>query len=176
MARLRLGLTASVTIAACVTLAAAGLADGSGAYQASVVLDTATGVVKGGPVRVNGFKAGEVQDITVVDGKAKVTFSLEDDFAPLHDGAVATIGWKAVLSERQLEITDSDGKDTKAAEIPDGGMLRGTAVAPVEVADVLATLDAPTRKKLQGTLGDLASTLKGSEKDANATIATAGPA
>lgn len=173
--RSRLGLTATITIAVCAGLGAAGIVDKSGSYEASVVLDTATGVVKGGPVRVDGFKAGTVKDITVVGGdKAKVTFSLDEKFAPLHDGATATIGWKAVLSERQLEISDAAGK-TKA-EIPDGGQLRGTNVAPVEVADLLAALDAPTRTKLQGTLGALSSTLKGSEQDANATIASAGPA
>lgn len=144
-----------------------------GGYQVSVVLDSATSVVAGAPVKVNGFKAGEIKSIKVEDGKAKVTFSLDDDYAPLHDGATAVIGWKATLSERNLEIVDGKGS---GAEIPDGGMLRGQSVAPVEIADLLAALDAPTRAKLQGTFTQLAATLKGAEPDANATLKSAGAA
>lgn len=165
-------LTGLVALAALV-VAVSGFAGVGSSYQVSVVLDSATSVVTGAPVRVNGFKAGEITDIAVVDGKAKLTFTLAKKFAPLHDGAKAVVGWKATLSERQLQIVDGA---KSGATIPDGGMLRGQSVAPVEVADLLATLDAPTRTKLQGTLTRLARTLKGAEPDANATLTSAGSA
>lgn len=162
----------AVTVAAVAALGI-GVVRSTASYDASVVLDNATNVVKGAPVRVDGFEAGEIKDIQVENGKAKVTFALEREFAPLHDGAKAVVGWRAALSERQLEITDGTGK---GAEIPDGGMLRATQAAPVEVSAVLAALDKPTRKALQSTLTRLADTLEGAEPDTRATLKTAGPA
>ena len=170
-------ITASrVALGAALTAAAGlgvGVADSTTTYDASVVLANATNVVKGAPVRVDGFTAGSVKDIRVENGKARVTFSLDDEFAPLHDGAKAVVGWKAALSERQLQITDGP---EKGAEVPSGGMLRGTMATPVEVSDVLGALDPPTRATLQSTLHRLAQTLDGAEPDAAATLQTAGPA
>lgn len=173
MRGVRLGLVTVLMIGTFAVVSGAGVFSRLGEYEVSAMLDSGTGVVEGGPVRVDGFKAGEVTAIEVVDGKAKVTFTLDSDTAPLHDGATATIGWKAVLSERQLEI--ADGPEDGAA-VPDGGMLRGTSGSPVEVADVLAALDEPTRERLKSTLNRLSSTLDGSEEDVRATLSTAGPA
>lgn len=150
-----------------------GLFRSGGDYHARVVLDSAANVVQGGPVLVNGFKAGRVDDIGVEDGKAVVEFSLGKDFAPLHDGAKVEVAWKAVLSERQLDVTDGPRKNT---EIPDGGTVPGTMPKPTELDDVLNALDPPTRAKLTGVVQRLEKTLAGNESDANATLKAAGPA
>lgn len=152
---------------------AIGLFSGGGDYKAKVVLDSATNVVKGGPILVNGFKAGKVDDIKVENGKAVISFSLDKDFAPLHDGATVEVAWKAVLSERQLDVTDGPKKNTV---IPDGGMIPGTMPKPTELDDVLNALDPPTRAKLTGVIARLDATLSGNEKNANDTLKSAGPA
>lgn len=166
-----LGLALATSAVVFSLLFTAGFLFGDSPYRVSVTLDSAASVVEGAPVLVNGFEAGSVQTIEVVDGKAKITFELEDDFAPLHDGATASIVWKAVLSERQIDIRDGE-----AAEIPSGGALRGTQAAPVEMDQILAALDEPTRDHLKASLEALRGTLEGSEGDVNATIASAGPA
>lgn len=142
-------------------------------YAVSVALESATSVVKGGPVLVNGFKAGSVSGLEVKDGKAMVEFELDEDFAPLHDGAQVGVGWKATLSERQIEVVDGPKKN---AAVPDGGMLRGVMPQAMEIDDVLGALDAPTRAKVRSLVGHVSSTLDGSETDINETIRTAGPA
>lgn len=142
-------------------------------YETKVVLDSAINVVKGGPVLVNGFKAGTVDDIQVENGKAVVSFSLDKDFAPLHDGATVSIAWKAVLSERQLDVTDGPAKN---ATIPNGGTLPGIMPKPTEINDILNALDPPTRAKLTGVVSRLDATLKDNETNANATLKSAGPA
>ncbi|CAM3381877.1 MlaD family protein [Nocardioides dubius] len=141
-------------------------------YQATVTLDSATNVVEGGPVLVNGFEAGKVTGIEVVDGRAKVSFALDPEHAPLHAGAQIDVDWKAALSERVLSITDGAEKN---AEVPDGGTVPGRQPKPTELDQVLNALDAPTRKTLQSLTKRLSTTLDGNEKDLAKTVGGAGP-
>lgn len=155
-------------------VAAASLAAvGRDGYQVQVTLESATNVVEGSPVQVNGFDAGKVERIEVADGAARLTLSLDDEIAPLHDGAQVLVGWKAALSERRVEVTDGPEKN---AQIPDGGLLPGTMPAPTELDDILNSLDEKTRTHLQSVIGDLNKVLDGSEGDFAATLRTGGPA
>lgn len=158
-----------VTLAAAASLAMVGRDD----YEIQVMLESATNVVEGSPVQVDGFDAGTVEDIEVVDGAARLTVSLDDDIAPLHDGAVVLVGWKATLSERLVEVSDGPADNP---EIPDGGMLAGKMPAPTEIDDVLNSLDAETRSNLQSLLRNTQQTLDGKEADFNGTLTTGGPA
>lgn len=142
-------------------------------YEVSVVLDSATNVVKGGPVLVHGFTAGKVRSISLQDGKALVRLSLDQDVAPLHEGAEVAMSWKAVLSERQLVVKDGPKGN---ATIPDQGMIPGAMPKPTEVDDLLNALDGPTRAKLTGLVGRLQQTLAGHQADARSSLEAAGPA
>lgn len=164
---LRVGIPLSLVAAASLAMV------GKDEYQVQVTLESATSVVEGSPVQVDGFDAGKVERIEVVDGAARLTLSLDEEIAPLHDGAAVLVGWKATLSERLVEVTDGPSKN---AEVPDGGMLAGKMPAPTEIDDILNSLDAPTRTKLQGLIGDTAQVLDGKEGDVNATVRTSGPA
>ncbi|HWU22478.1 MAG TPA: MlaD family protein, partial [Nocardioides sp.] len=161
-------------VAAVVALSVAGglYADHSSGYHVRVSLESATNVVKGAPVLVDGFASGKVGDIEVQDGHALLTLDLDKDVAPLHDGATVVVGWKAALSERLVEVTDGPAGH---AEVPDGGQLPGTMAAPTEVSDVLNSLDAPTRQHLQSLLAEAGQTLGGNEPDLNATLRNGGP-
>lgn len=141
-------------------------------YEVKVSLESATNVVEGTPVKVDGFAAGTVETIEVVDRRALVTLSLDKDVAPLHAGAEVLVGWKAALSERLLEVVDGPAG---GAEIPNGGLLEGQMPAPTELDDILNSLDAKTRGHLQRMLADLDTTFDGRERDLNATIKSGGP-
>ncbi len=142
-------------------------------YEVSVVLDNATNVVKGGSVMREGFRAGTVEDLEVVDGKAKLLLSLDDDFGKLHDGVRVDVSWKGTIGERVITVTDGPKKN---AEIPSGALLTSVSAEPVEMAEVLSALDAPTRKNLNTFIKQVNATTTGHEKDMNAALTTAGPA
>lgn len=144
-----------------------------GQYHVTVPLASAANVVSGGPVMENGFKIGTVGSIKAVDGKAMVSMDLDKQYAPLHDGAKVNMSWKAVLSERQIELVD--GPSTNPT-IPDGGMIPGVQPAPVELDEVLNALDAPTREKVKGFVAHLKQTLAGHETAVHDTLTSAGPA
>lgn len=142
-------------------------------YHASVVLPSATGLVSGSQVLVDGFRSGTIEDISTKDNKAVVRFGLDRDFTPLHDGAKAEIVWRAVLGERQVQITD--GARSNPA-IPDGGMVKGDMPDPVELDKVLNALDPSTRDHLSSLVKGLNATARGNETDLQDTLRTAGPA
>lgn len=141
-------------------------------YQVRVSLESATNVVAGTPVKVDGFDAGKVESIEVADRRALVTMSLDRDVAPLHSGAEVLVGWKAALSERLLEVVDGP---KSGAEVPNGGLLEGQMPAPTELDDVLNSLDEKTRGHLTSMLADLNTTFDGREAELNATIKSGGP-
>lgn len=157
--------------AALLAVAAVGTAKATDDYSVQVVLPSATNLVPGSPVKIDGFDAGKVSHLEVRDGKAVVTVNVSDDFAPLHDGTTARISWKALLGERVLDL--SPGEDG-AAELPDGAIIKG-ATDRVELDQVLAALDEKTRKELKGLIVRLDASLDGSESDLSHTLAAAGP-
>ena len=166
-------LVAATAVLVMLSTSAAGILAFGGPYRVSVVLDSAANVVEGTLVKVNGFDAGTIESIDVVDGKAKLTLGLDDDFAPLHDGAQVVITWKAVLGERLVDVHDGPQDNPT---IPSDGMIPGAQQSPVELDNVLAALDQPTRDKVNSLVRNLDATLSGSEPDLNATLKTAGPA
>jgi phospholipid/cholesterol/gamma-HCH transport system substrate-binding protein len=142
-------------------------------YRVGVLLGSATNIVQGGSVLVNGFQAGTVSDISVRDGKAYLELTLDSDYAPLRDGAKVTVAWKALLGERLVEVQDGPVKN---ATIPSGGMLPGTMDQPMEIDQVLNALDPAVRAHLSSLVNGLNDTLKGNEGNVSATLKSAGPA
>ncbi|TWH00873.1 phospholipid/cholesterol/gamma-HCH transport system substrate-binding protein [Nocardioides sp. J9] len=141
-------------------------------YTLDVVLPAATNLVAGSEVEIDGATAGRVKELQTRDGKAVVTVALEDDHAPLHDGTTARVSYKALLGERILELFP--GKDA-APELPDGALVEGS-VDRVELDQVLAALDKPTRTRLKSLLDRLETTLDGKERDVRSTLESLGPA
>lgn len=145
----------------------------SDGYEVTMVLPNANNLFTGGSVVRDGYEAGTIKSIKVVDGKAQVRVKLDPSFDDLHDGATGQVVWKAALGERLLRIDDGPASNAK---LPSGAMLRGVQIEPVEVDQVLAALDPPTRTKINSLIARLNSTMSGKEKDFNTTLETAGPA
>src|SRR5438067_8135450 len=163
----------SAAIVVTVTVVAGVAAVSAPDYQVSVMLPSATNLVPGGIVEIKGFSAGKVSDIEPVDGQAKVTMELDSSYAPLHDGAVGTVRWNSLVGQRHLTITDGPAANI---HVPSGGMLKGNMPQPMELDQVLAALDPPTRQRLTGLINNLRQTLNGHEQDLNSTVQSAGPA
>lgn len=159
--------------AGALVVATAGVVAGSGdGYTVDVVLPAATNLVKGSEVEIDGATAGRVKELETRDGKAVVTVALEEDYAPLHDGTTARVSYKALLGERILELFP--GEDSATA-LEDGALVEGS-IDRVELDQVLAALDKPTRVKLQSLLDRMSTTLDGQEDDVRTTVQALGPA
>jgi phospholipid/cholesterol/gamma-HCH transport system substrate-binding protein len=142
------------------------------AYRIEIVMPSAEGTFEGDDVVIAGRNVGTVTDLDVVDGKALVTATIDDDSAPLHYGTVARITWEAVISGRFLELLP--GPETNP-EIPSGSRIE-SMVERVELDDVLAALDADTMTDVSSLVQNLRATLQDREGDVNETLRTGGPA
>lgn len=113
-------------------------------YRVSVSLPDVDNLVFQSDVRVAGVPVGKIQELTVDGRKAKVTLELNEDVAPLHEGATVTVSAKTLIEETYLAVVDGKG-----AEIPNGSTLpAGSGIEAVQLNDVLTSLDQPTRDNL----------------------------
>lgn len=133
---------------------------GSTGYTVQVDIPRVGNLVYFSDVMVAGVKVGKVAEVTEQGDHARVVLELDDTVVPLHEGATAQIGAKSLVEESYVEVTDGAG-----AELPSGAVLAaGAGKGPVQLDDVLKTLDAPTRKSVRAVLRSLGSVGKGNEK------------
>lgn len=170
MIRLRTGLILLTVVAMSVVGGAALTAAGSG-YNVKLVMGSAAQLVKGSPVLLDGARVGSVDALSVLDGKAVVTISIDEEYAPLHDGTTTRVEWKSVLGERVVSIIPGSEENSP---IPDGSLYEAKSMQ-IELDQVLAALDAPTRDKLKSLIGQLDSAVTGREQHLKATVRSAGP-
>lgn len=142
------------------------------AYELKLVVPSAAQLTVGSPVWIDGAEVGGVTRLEERDGKAIVTVDLPGADVPLHDGTTTRIEWKSVLGERVVTVYPGPAQN---APIPSGALYEAHS-AQIEVDQVLAALDAPTRDRLNSLLQGLNRTLDGREADLQATLRSAGPA
>lgn len=173
MTRARRWLTASVAaISVGVTACTALAGDSARGYGLRLVLSNAAELAPGSPVLVNGRPAGKISTLGTKDGKAVVDVTLSAADAPMHSGTTAVVRWKAVLGERYVELVPGPAAN---ATIPSGGMVP-VSQDQVDVDQVLAALDPPTRAHLTSMVQQLDATLKQRPEDLKGFLRTAGPA
>jgi phospholipid/cholesterol/gamma-HCH transport system substrate-binding protein len=150
----RIAAVLAVTVAV-IVVAVLLFSGGSGSYTVKAKFINASQLVKGNLVQVAGVKAGSVKKIEVADdGQAVVTFEVDEDFAPLHEGTRATIRQASLsgIANRYIELslpgTPKDG--SKPREIPEGNTIgvEETTTA-VELDQLFSVFDPPTREAVK---------------------------
>lgn len=133
-------------------------------YRVVFTVDDSKNLRETGEVRIAGVEVGRVESRDLVGDTTQVEISLDESAAPLHDGATVRIGVKALVGSSFIEVVDGDGK-----ELASGTELPSEQVVPaVDVDELLETLDAPTRKSLQGVVRGLADSTRGAGADVDA--------
>lgn len=135
-------------------------------YDVQLVMPSAAQVSKQTPVWIDGRQVGQVSDLGLKDGKALVTVTIDEDAAPLHAGTTTRVEWVSAVGERVLTIDPGPGSNP---EIPEGAYVEA-ASSQVEVDEVLAALDEPTRERLSSLVGRLQRTVDGRELELKDTI------
>lgn len=161
--------TAVALVVASVALGVIALS--SDEYELKVLAPTAAQSYAGAQVMIDGETAGQVTDVGVLDDKALITVAVDDDYAPLPAGTTARMNWDSVIGTRPLELLPAP----EANPPLDSGKMIVSHIERVEIDDLFATLDAPTRHHVHGLLTQLNQTLQGREQHVNGTLKTAGP-
>jgi phospholipid/cholesterol/gamma-HCH transport system substrate-binding protein len=140
---------------------------GDGGYRVTAEFVNAGQLVKGNEVKAGGVAVGSVKDIDVTeDGRAEVTFSIDDDdYQPLRQGTRVMIK-QASLSGIANRYLDLQLGPANGEEIDDGGVIGtdDTATA-VELDEIFDLFDERTRTGLQDFFKGSAAMLHGRGKE-----------
>jgi phospholipid/cholesterol/gamma-HCH transport system substrate-binding protein len=127
-------------------------------YQLKAVFQNSTNLRVGSPVRIAGVEVGTVKKVSVykdsngtATGAAVVTMSLNENGLPIHTDATLKIRPKLFL-EGNFFVQLSPGSPS-APTVHSGGTIAVTQTsAPVQIDQVLSSLQADTRANLQTLL------------------------
>jgi phospholipid/cholesterol/gamma-HCH transport system substrate-binding protein len=135
---------------------------GGGGYRVTAEFTNAGQLVKGAEVRVAGVAVGTVDEIDVSqDGMADVTFSVNDEYAPLRRGTRAIVR-PTSLSGIANRYIDLQLGPQSGAEIEDGGQIGPDQTATaVELDEVFNLFDESTRGSLQDVIKGQALAVRG---------------
>jgi len=126
-----------------------------GGYELYGYFDSAEGLVPGVPVEIAGVEVGQVKEIALEDGKAKVTLEFNPDVI-IGEDVEAAIRTKGVLGDKYVEVILGA---LDAAPLKPGGRI-GRTVSPANIDTLLKQLSA-IGKDLQGITGSLSGVLGG---------------
>ena len=118
--------------------------------QYKLIFQNAGQLVKGDDVQIGGRRVGSVDDILLTDdNQAEVVVSVDEPYAPLHEGTTATIRLTSLSGVANRYIALTPGPNN-APKIPDGGRARRRADdLVVDLDQLFNTLDPRTRRGLQ---------------------------
>ena len=144
------------------------LLSGGGGAEYKLIFQNAGQLVRGDDVQIGGRRVGNVDDILLTDNnEAEVVVTVEEPYAPLHEGTQATIRLTSLSGVANRYIALAPGPNS-APEIPDGGELgveQTTSV--VDLDQLFNTLDPATRRGLQQFIQGSAAQYEGQGENVN---------
>jgi len=147
-----------------------------GGTEYTVHLQSANQLVKGNEVKVGGIAVGEITDIELSeDNQADVKVTINEDFAPLHEGTTATVRVTSLPSVANRYLSLHPGPNN-APEIKDGGVLGvDETTNAVDLDQLFNALEPKTRKGLQQTLQGFSTWYVGQSDNLEQTFKYLGP-
>jgi virulence factor Mce-like protein len=135
-------------------------------YELHVAFPEATQLANQSDVRISGVSVGKVVKLEPHGNRTLTTIRLNHEFAPIPQNTKAILRVKSLLGETYVELTPGN---RKGPQVPDGGTLNASHVAPtVELDEILATFDPATRKAFQTWMQAQAAAVHGRGTDINA--------
>lgn len=121
-------------------------------------------LTEGNEVRMNGALIGTIKHIDLVDGKSRLTMSIDRSVLPLHEGTTAKVEPVSLLGERFVAVRPGPPSAPVLAE-PVTLDAKYTSSA-VDLDQVLNTLDDPTSTALAAMVTTLGQGLEGNGDNA----------
>jgi phospholipid/cholesterol/gamma-HCH transport system substrate-binding protein len=135
-------------------------------YELHIAFPEATQLANQSDVRISGVSVGKVVKLEPAGNRTLTTLRLDPEFAPVPQNTKAILRVKSLLGETYVELTPGN---RKGPQVADGGTLSAGHVAPtVELDEILATFDPPTRKAFQTWMQAQAAAVHGRGTDINA--------
>jgi phospholipid/cholesterol/gamma-HCH transport system substrate-binding protein len=123
---------------------------------------------QGQTVNVAGVKVGEISDVTLKDGRARVTMRIKPKYSAIYHDATMLLRPKTGLKDMIVELSPGS---------PSTGRLRSGASVPIQSTlpdvnpdEILAALDTDTRAYLRLLLGGAGQGLRSNAPNLSATL------
>ena len=129
-------------------------------FQVKATFESANSIRPGSPVRIAGVNVGKVKKVEATEDAdtSVVTLQLNKQALPLHEDATAKIRPRIFLEGNFF--VDLRPGTPDAPVLDDGGMIKVTHTAsPVQLDEVLTSLQSDTRQDLKDVLDGLATAL-----------------
>lgn len=154
--------TALAVVAVLVLIATRG---GDDPYIVKAIYEDAGGLTENYDVKVDGIPAGSVSRVELDDqDRAVLTLEIDEGAAPIGAGARADARPVNLLGEKYVDLDLGD----RSRPQPSGTVIPPERTgAPVELDDVLNTLDASTRARLRILINETGVALTGRGADFN---------
>lgn len=143
-------------------------------YKIAFDVPTTANVVEFVDVYTAGVPIGKIESVTRINqdnadpNKVRITLALDDVVSPVREGTTAQISEKALTGQPMIRLVLGNG----ARAYESGEVLPPESVKPpVQLRDVLASLDKPTRDALGGFTRSLSTSVDGRQKDVSGIFA-----
>ena len=149
---------------------------GSGGEQYKLIFQNAGQLVKGDDVQIGGRRVGNVDDILLTDdNQAEIRVTVDEPYAPLHEGTTATIRLTSLsgVANRYIALTPAPNNKPELAAGATLGVEKTTSV--VDLDQLFNTLDPKTRKGLQQVIQGSAVQYAGKGTEVNESAKYFGP-
>ena len=130
-------------------------------YEVKAVFTSSNGLRQNSPVRIAGVDVGKVKQIDAQEGtdNTVVTMAIDDQGLPLHKDATAKIRPRIFLEGNFF--VDLQPGSPGSADLGDGSTIAVTQTAtPVQLDQVLTSLQSDTRQDLRDVLEGLGTALR----------------
>jgi phospholipid/cholesterol/gamma-HCH transport system substrate-binding protein len=138
-------------------------------YTVTANFENASQLVEGNQVAVGGTPAGSVESVELApDNTALVTFTVDDEFAPLPEGTKAQVNSFSLssIANNQVDLTLPGVKGGET--IPDEGQIaQSNTIANVDLDELFNTLDDRTVRNLKKVIKGFEISYDGVGRQAN---------
>jgi phospholipid/cholesterol/gamma-HCH transport system substrate-binding protein len=143
-------------------------------YVVNATFTDAGGILKNYNVKIGQIAAGTIERVELTkDDKVHVRMELDEGAAPIGDGATAKVRPVNLLGEKYVDLDPGDVDNP----LPSGSTIPESRTGvPVELDDVLNTLDPDTRAGLRILINEAGTALAGRGADFNETLTDLPPA
>lgn len=149
----------------------------SGGTTYTLLFQNASQLVRDNDVQIGGRRVGSVKSITLTNtNQAAIKISLDDDFAPLHEGTTAVIRLTSLsgVANRYVALTPGPAN----AKVLDAGttLPAEDTTATVNLDQIFDMLDPKTRKGLSNLIQGFGTQYAGKGPQANQSLKYFAPA
>ena len=137
-------------------------------YQAEMATAQAFTAGQGQTVMIAGVSVGEIGEVTLNGGRARITMKVKRKYTPIYRDATILSRPKTGLNDMTIEL---DPGNASAGELPGGGVIPISQTLPnVNPDEFLAGLDVETRNYVQLLVGGAGQGLDGNAANLSATL------